>query len=475
MAEPQDSATTLLTTASNALRTVYRDSFDDMYGRFTQFNRIFTPSKRRIDGNGIVIQVQDKNMYGARMNTDINAAFPTPGTFNASSYTATLSETAGSNHFRRHALSLRTSWLDIQRVTNKEVAAVDYVAQLVSQSAANIDESMALHRQLPSTALLGTVNGTEKKNDNYVYADCGATAATGGARILVSGAAISAFPRGLKLDVYAAGGASRFPNGVMVTDFNPVDGSVGLVGLTSAGAEDSTSGLDAGLAPGGSDIRAIATTDELYISGEKDKGWIGPGAWFTEPATSGDSFFGRDRMAYSYRWLNPTHAGPTSSTQLSKTHIDAAALQIGYVSEDKGQAYMAVCPPDLEQRYRNEIGADVLLQFPTSEQKGELIAQYGFDGSMYRHPTLGRIMFQTDALAPTGQIRFYRLGDWEMLHVGSGAFEWLSDGGNAGWYRVTSATGGAGKTTFYQMDGMMAGCDICTKPRLQFRIKNVTA
>ena len=94
---------------------------------------------------------------------------------------------------------------------------------------------------------------------------------------------------------------------------------------------------------------------------------------------------------------------------------------------------------------------------------------------MYRHPRLGRIMFEVDPLAPPNKIRFLRVGDWEMFSPrGAEQFTWLpgdNTGGN--WYRMESTTPGNGKTTTIRMDGFLAFADGCFQPRRQAEIKNV--
>lgn len=463
MAEPLTSAATLLTTTSQMVRQVYHDGFPEMAARFGRINKIIQLSKRRIDGDGITVQVVDKNMNAARMGTDLNGTFPSPGTFGANSYKATVSETAASNDFRRLALSLRTTWTDMQRRCTNDVAAADFIKTLVSQSAANLDESLALHRQLDSTAKIGTITGTVKKNDNVLLSSASAYTTSGGARFALSGGSIAAVPRGIRLDIYLTT-VKKYT--VEVTDYNPADNSVGVWGIDTDNVAKSTVDINT--------TYTITSGNNLYLSGEYNAGLKGIGNWFTDPASSGDSFYGNDRYLANYRWMLPHKSGPTSSRTFVKRDIDNFAIEMGYRVPDDDSGFAAITTLELEQRFRNEIGQDVLIQFPSSEQMGKLLAQYGFDGSLYRHPALGRITFQTDQFAPANTIRFLRAGDWEQLHLGDGTFQWLP-GQNDSWYRVSGATASDGLTTVFQMDGLMALCDICTNPNRQGQIVNVTA
>lgn len=467
MAVPFDNATTQLTTLSAAMRTFYHENFPAMHRRFgKKTNRLFQPSKLRIDGNGVVVQVSSGNLYGARVATDINGDFPTPRAHQADSYTVTLSEASASNHMRRMAISLQVTHLDIKRKTNSKAAAENFVKELVKQSMENIGESIALHRHLDSTAKVADINGTPKQNDNVLLADASATpAANTGARVAIDGGSIAALPAHLVLDSYTG---NTKDGTVEVSDYNPRDNSVGLENYnTTTNAIDRTVSLS-----------YLADNDSLYISGEKDQNILSLGHWFSTPSAS-DNFFGKDRTAYNARWLRPHRSGPTTARQFTKTDIDNASIELGYIAEETEGGYVVLTTPELEQRYRNEIGNDVMIQFPNSEQKGRLIAQYGFDGNMYRHPHLGRVMLQSDPFAPANKIRFLRIGDWETLFAptdgGEHGFEWLPGAIGGMWYRMPSSTAGGGDTTTYRADGMLIMCDICLDPRQQAEIINVTA
>lgn len=202
MAQPFDDATTFLTTSSALVRQMYHDRFEDMYGDFTRINKLFKPSKRPVESDGWNIQVRDSNMHGARTSTDINADFPTPRTSGFSTYKVTLSENPSANDLRRMALSLQTTWMDIERSYTKQVSPIDFSSDLVSQANRNLEASMALHRYLDATALLGTINGTPKKNDSttMLYANASAIGTTGGARVLIDGGSIANFSRGMVLN-----------------------------------------------------------------------------------------------------------------------------------------------------------------------------------------------------------------------------------------------------------------------------------
>lgn len=470
MSQPFDGASTLLTTLSDGVRQIYHESFQDAISRFgSRTNRVLKMSKRRIDGDGINVQIKDRRLYGARTTTDINADFNRARSFSADSYKVLLSEDPAANHFRRIDLSLQVTWMDLQRVNSKKTTAFNLIEQLMQESMSNIGEHVGLRRHLDSTARIGSVNGTPKRNDNEVFASCTSidSPTTQGSRFPVDTGSFAAFQPGMVLDRYTT---TTFDGQVQVTDTNPTDRSVGVYGVNTA--------IDPLNGSASVNVTDIADNDDFYLSGEKDKNILSIGHWFSAP-TASESFFGKDRTLPINRYLRPLFSGPSSNTLFTKAHIDNLSTDLGYIQEDPDGGYAAILQPELEQRYRDEVGNDVLLQMPVDDSTKKLYANYGFDGgSYYRHPNLGRIVLLADVFAPPGKIRFLRIGDWEQLTApgegGEMGWNWLGgDGATGGWYRMESSTPGNGRTTTNRMDGMMLMCDICTKPRIQAEIRNL--
>jgi hypothetical protein len=456
--------TTFLTTTGDAVREVYHDMFKQMHSRFGgKTNRLFQPSKRKIDGDGINIQVQDSNAYPARFDTDVNPTFPTPRTFGADTYKVTLSETASDNDFSTIAGSVSVTHLDIKRKYTKESAATEFVNKTVSELLAHVGETTALHRHIGRSARVGLVNtAAPTQNDARLFASCSATPGVGtGVRFPVDTGSIAAFPRGLLLDNHDATTGAKTVT-LWVTDYNPRDKSVGAWGVDSDGNPDSSVDL--------TDL--VGDNDVLYISGEKNKGLYSIGEWFAEPGDS-DDFFGQDRADADNRWLLPHKSGPTSATAFHPRYLDDLCIELGYIDEDPDGGYVALTTPELEQAFRDAVGQDTIIPYPTNAQKGKLLAQYGFDGNMFRHPTIGRIMLQADQFATPQKIRFLRVGDWETLYAADNGFEFLP-GDTGGWYRQ-QAPDDSGRSTVYRMDGLCYMVDICLDPRRQAEIENVTS
>ena len=465
-----DSASTLLTSAANGLRSIYHPDVYDAHGRYGgAINRLLKFSTRKIEGDGITIQVVDKQSAPGRFSRSINGGFHRPKGIGVSKYTVTLSETDSSNNFSRLAASVQTTHLDLNRARKTKASAIDFVKRIRDGALSHIGETAAVHRHLDATAKVATIStATPKKNDRKLFSDCAALSTTGGARVQIINGSLAALPRGLQLSVYSSAGTYRFD--VEVTDYNPRDRSVGFYGLDADGNPSSAI-----------DLTGIAASDTLYISGEKDKGLISIGEWCKTPtAATGDSFFGKNREDPDFRWMQPHISGPTTARAFAPSDIDEMAIEAGYLEEDPEGGFVALTTPEGTQTYKNAIGNDILIQYPTNAQKGEIIAAYGFDGNMYRHELLGRIMLQADPLAPPDEIKFLRPGDWETLSASSGGdnsmvpWEWLPGDVGEFWYRMNADNVEEGRSTVYRADGMGLFCDICIAPWRQMVRRNCT-
>lgn len=465
---PDEAVYTLLSDASNALREVYHEGFADVYQRFGRTtNKIFTLSKRRIDGDGITIQYRLRNMYATRIDSDINAGFGRARAPEYGKFKAVLSENAASNHFRRLSIRLSTTYWDALRAATSDNVALKrkWTEELISQAIGDINERLAHARNLPASGLLGTVLGTPKKNDSITYSGASAIGTTGGARVVITGGSIAYFQAGMYLDRYTG---STKDGTVYVTDYNPVDNSVGLYGLDANGNPSANV-----------NINDIASGDNFYHVDGKDKNVYSLGEWFNSSYSAGESFF-LDRTTVNGRALLPTVYQPTAgaNTTLSYIHLEELGQKMQYVIEDGMSAknYVAHCPPDLEKRLRLEVGSDALILVSSDGDDGRRLAKAGFDGFSYRSPSMGRVVLSPDPLAKLNTIRFLRIGDWEMLHPGTPGIVWLPGTMAGDWYRPETGSPGQGQGTFLMKDGMMAFCDVCVAPmRRQAELAGVTA
>jgi hypothetical protein len=449
-----------LLSMDNCLRTVYHPSVEKVHGRFGgNVAKLIRQSKRRIDGDNLTIDTRVHNSFAARWGRNLNAGFGNADIFGFGRYAVRVSETAAENDMGRISVKKAITDLDLQRVTSRGAAAVaDFLKDYLEDTIKDIEESRARVQYLGTNGLLGTVGTTTPtKNDTKLISTASAIAATGGARVKLGSGSIALFQRHRKLDVYN-GNTKRFS--VFVTDSNPRDNSVGLHGVDANGNESIAV-----------DISAIAAGDAFYVEGEKDISPITLAAWLAEPV-AGESFFGKDRTLADNRWMQPHFSGPTSATTFDPGVIDQAAVELGYINEDPEGGYLMFARPEIIMDFQNAVGADKILPWPTPEQKGKVLAQYGFDGAVYRHANLGRLMLHADVLMPQNEIWLLKPGSWEQLNAIAGKWRWM-EGENGMWYRPETGTPGEGRGTVWHADGYGLACTICTRPWENVVIKNV--
>ena len=463
-----DHSLTLLTSLTAALREDYLPDFVETTHRFgRKINRTVTPSRREVTGDGVNIQLEEGKVYAARFSRNIHGAFPTPRGYRATSYKPTLSEAEADNDFSVIKSSARTTWMELQRIKTTDTNAIGDIAErLYKQMFEDVDESRAIHRVIRSTAQVGTVHSSDapKQDDAETYDGATATpTASGEARFKVEDVPIAIFQPNRLIDVVDAS-TNAVNVTVRVRNYNPRDKSIGVIAVDDDLEDDTATTLDSSL---------ITTSDLLYLHDEKDKGMVSLGEWFASPTASED-FFGKDRTDGNQRHLRPTVVGPSSTATFTKTYFDDLAIALGHVAEDPDAARMAWMSPEMHQSFRDEMGEDVMAQWPTDSARRRIVAQYGFDSALYRHPLLGMVALEADALCPTDAIWLPRLGDWEALYGLPDRFTLLPGELAQNWYREQADEPNTGKGTVFRVDGMEIVCDVCLNPRMQGKIENLS-
>lgn len=473
MAQPLDSAFTLLSSASAVVRQRYADGYFEQSFRYGKgINKILSLSEIVVQGDGLNVQVETGLQYNAQVGRNFQGAWPNPTGFTTDNLKIRFSETIGSNDFTDIKSSARVTVAELERLRGgvPEIAAVDIAKRTLDQLRDDFSETVALMRQLPQTAQVGVVStAAPRANTATLFASCpvGTPAANQGARFQVTGAvgSFAFFQINRRFDVYSSGGV--YKSTLQVTDTNPADLSVGVVAVDANGVAQPATAIGTTL---------LNSNDLIYYSGAFNAGMLSFGAWFSTPV-AGENFYGRDRTQASNRWLLPTTVGPSTTSVFSKQYLDDLDIALQYVMESPDQAYVALMQPELQRAFINEVGEQSIIQYPVAEQSGALAAQYGFDGKpIYRSPQLGRIILDSNPLAAPRCIRFARLGDWKMATFFPEGMKMYPGESSTGYFRRLPAPApNSGFSTVFQADGHASVVDYCLRPRAQGQITNITA
>lgn len=465
MAEPLDSATTL-ELVSGVIQLDYWDTFEEQYPRAKgkTTNALFKPLGELIGGDGKIMQCEIAPGDTVRFNNDPLGDFADPDAFREATVKFRYSqETLSSNDFSEVSCSAQVD--DVTLSNGDRGAIVDVAERVYQQLVPGYMRSLAMHRHLGRTARLALVNGTAKQNDKQYFAGCtaGPTNALG-ARVPVDTGSIAYFIPGMRLDFYTSGGTFHAGN-IQVTDVNYADLSIGLAYVSS--------GLPARLSTG--DLANVADNDEIFMSGERNKGMYSFGAYMTRP-TTGDSFIGgRDRTSATYRFLNPmaTREGETNRTiRLSDFDDFAIATQF---SEDDEKAAVWMCDPSMHQAVRNIIGEDAFIQIPETDSRIKRFGNFGSIGLNYQHPAFGLVKIIADNFAVPNTVRVLVPETWRMLNYGWKGLKFMggANGGANGWYRVPTSNG-TGLTKVWKVDAYALVGDWCFRPWENGQILAVT-
>lgn len=458
MAQPFDSATTLQS-LSNIIREQYDSEFTDQVfftGRVT--NRLLAPNKTQaIVGDGETFQVETAHAFNGRFDTDVVSDFPTPTAFQAQKLKVRFNEANDSlNDFVKFATTGRVSEHELRGVSCKE-QAVDIADRIEEEMRIDYDFLLALHRNLDRTARVALINGTPRQNDADNFSSCSATPVTT-MRAQVDTGPIAAFQPGTRHDFYSAAGALLFTDAI-VTDYNPVDSSVGWARASAASSPS---------------FATVVDNTEIYMTGERNKGMYSIGAWFSRP-TSSDAFLGAvNRSTAANRYLNPraTRVG-ASSKVVSRNDIDDLANAMSYV-QDAEIAVAIVTDPTMHTKLRNDIGEDAFIPWPSGTEMSKRWMHLGSIGLTYQHPIFGVVKIVADPLSLPNDFRVITPDSWMALQHGKKGLQFMPGSVGGLWDRMESATPGKGKGMFWQCQAYALHCDFCRKPGLQGRALNLT-
>lgn len=466
--EPYDSAW-MLEDASAIIQQQYFSEFtEEAPGRFgSQTNKYFKPSMEAISGDGKTMQVELAPGDTVRFGSDPMGAFASPDMFQASSIKVRFNKQDTTlNDFSHISASCQTNDIDMENGGKGSI--VDFVERMYKQIMPEYDEKLAIHRHIGRSALVGNISGTVKQNTtfNYAQSTSGSVTNTTGARFVVSNGSIAYFRAGTRIDIY--NGSSKVVGNVAVTDSNPADLSIGVQFVSGSNpVRNSVNGTGS--------LATIADGYSIYYAGEYQTGMYSLGAYFSIPATSGDSFIGGvNRAASGYRWMNPvqTRAG-ASSAVLTKSMIDDLGTAMGFRQEDEIGCAIT-CDPLLHQKLRNEYTEAAFLNIPDGDNRLKRFANFGASGLNYQHPVFGLIKIQADVLHTPGVVRLITPEYWRSLYYGFRGLK-MMPGTKGGWYRVTENTPNTGLSKIWKCDWYALQTDWCSQPWKNGQISSVTA
>jgi len=463
--EPFDSAWGLEDASAIIQQQYFPEFTEETPGRFgSTTNKYFKPSMEPITGDGKTMQVELAQGDTVRFGTDPLGAFAAPDMFQAAELKVRFSQqTASLNDFSHVSASCQTN--DIDMTMKGKGSIVDFVERMFKQIMPEYDEKLAVHRHLTKSCQVGTIDGPPKQNTTFNYSQSTATPTTNaqGIRFPITGGSIAYFRPGTRVDIYR--NANRIVYNAAVTDSNPADLSVGLQHVSGSNPVRNTDG----------NLYSAQSGDVLYYTGERNAGMYSLGAYFSIPATSGDSFIGgADRADKTKRWLIPvtTRAGASSAT-LTKSMIDDLAVAMGFRDESE-QGGVMTCDPLLHQKLRNEYTEAAFLNIPDGDNRLKRFANFGAIGLNYQHPVFGLIKIQADVLHTPNTVRFIVPETWRSLYYGFRGLK-MMEGQKGGWYRLNENTPNTGLSKIWKCDWYALQTDWCSQPWKNGQILNVSA
>jgi hypothetical protein len=467
MAEPLDAAI-FLEDVSEIFQTQYMDDFPDEFpSRFGSItNKLIKPYKEIAATDGITMQFKYGHADSVRTDTNPLGDMAAPQAAKYGSMRLRFNrQTPSSNDFTYFSASCQFDIYTIENMMKGTI--VDAVKDVYDQIIPDYNEKLANLRNAPRTGQLALVQGSPKENDARLMADATATADnTDGIRINIDNGSIASFRNNVRVDFINPSTGAVNAGNIRITDTNTA--------LDEVGGEFISTGPTGGLSTG--DLANVADNDIIVYSGTYNKGYYGFAAWFTEPATSGDSFIGGvDRAAKTYRFLYPTSTRENdASERINASHFDDLAIAMGYLSEDPQAGLSFMTTPKLHTALRRELGEDSFREIPLDDSRMERFMNFGSIGLNYQHPTFGLVKILADPLMSPNTLRAIAANTWKAVFVNHRGLKKVTEGGNH-WYRMQQSTPNSGKGLIMKADWFGNQVDFCLQPWKNGQIKNISA
>ena len=425
-------------------------------------NQLFQPATDLIaSGDGITVQVLTGHSDSARASRNALKDFGNARQVKSQNVKIRFEDdpsaaSTGSDFVRTEVVGQLTE-LELKRGNDPGVAL-----NLAEKVNSDLTESVMWKKPLmyysDVNGKFAAVNGTKKNNDSDTFAD--ATTYTAGAtsfRVPVDYGSVSAFIENTHWDFYS--GDTLLADECRVTDFNPVDLSVGFA-LTDASTV--------------ANCDSVADNADIYVSGEKGNGYrCSLREFFDAPSASESWIGGVDRTSADYRWLNPTRLKATASgtVKVDRNQMDTLALAMNYINDGKDMGNSIISSSAIIQTLRKDIGEEALSNQAASNDGAY---SFGQDTISYIHPVFGKVRLLADNMHPNDRMHFIRPGDWKLIpYLSAGLQQLAGDTGN--WYRESAASGGGGRGMYWRTDAYMLDTPFCMVPKKQGVLLNISA
>lgn len=475
MAAPFDTTTTLQTVLKVAQEQYFNKPLESMFVSGDVTNQLVEPAKQSVTGDGMTMQAITGIGDSVRISRDPYSEFSSGVPFDPQTYKVRWNERDPANHdFTNIKCSPRIGEYDLRRAADP-ATIVSIVDRLVKDNTADVAWTMALLRRIGTNAQMGIVNGTPKANDNNFMGNCSAYTSSVGAttaRVNVKTCSPVWFRRNKFVDVYSSAGVLRWTN-LKITNMNPADQfATNANSVCSIGLQYVT-----GTSTGTANLDALATGDIIYYAGAKNKGAISIEAWMTQPSSSGDSFFTRNRASTDYQWMLPTitRGDLSTSVKISRVHLNDAANARGFVNDDVDTGIVACANPLLVDSLRSQFEEAAFITWGPEDTRNKRYGNLGMIGLNFQHPAFGLMKIVGDAFALPNFMDIYQMGSWRRMFYGNNQGLRTLPGPIAGaWNRLPSSVAGNGYSLSYSMDTYTDFVDVCLDAPRNVRISNVT-
>lgn len=450
---------------SELMRTIYAPNvFRAGYRRFASINNIFTPSQKRVIGDGLVHQFIKGGLDNVRGTRNPMADFRNSTSIMADTIKVRWNRDGeDANDFLRLDGTIRTTYYELENITSiptedgQKEAVINLTQEKIDQIREDFGSKAAIMRVSERSGIIGTVAATPTNTDGGAYS-AGSTTV----RIQWGTYGVAIIQRNMVIDIYSTAGTLLFAGAKV----DHVDVANEYVFLSRASAS-STANFD-----------AVVNGAEIFLSGGRNNGAFSLGEFNKEIIGASDSYIGgKNRSQVANYWLLPTKIRANVTARVvSKQDLDDLGSAMASVIQSR-QPYVLRAGIKVEQSLRNAIDAAAFVVFPEGDSREARYANYGAEGVNYQHPVFGTLRIVVDPIMRTNRLEISNISQWMAYHPtssGSTGVTFLPGENGTLFRRLPSDTSGNGFSLAFQAEAMAFMCDACVKPDEQGVIYNVT-